>query len=148
MNSEKTPLTDLVLHSYRIGIDPSLVQGADIIFEITESKEDLNQIEKLELRVETKRLNFLQDISDFLRIHSECNLDFQMETADLHSLNLKNIRIDVYILDKMMEIMIPEKNQIIFENYKLKSGVQGLMTLISILGLVEKRIGTKEIIYD
>jgi ribulose-5-phosphate 4-epimerase/fuculose-1-phosphate aldolase len=28
MNSEKTPLTDLVLHSYRIGIDPSLVQGA------------------------------------------------------------------------------------------------------------------------
>jgi hypothetical protein len=71
-----------------------------------------------------------------------------MKTADLHSLNLKNIRIDLYILDKMMEILIPEKNQIIFENYKLKSGVQGLMTLISILGLVEKRIGTKEIIYD
>jgi uridine kinase len=121
---------------------------ADIIFEITQSNEDLNQIENLELRVETKRLNFLQDIAHFLRIHTECNLDFKMKTADIHSLNLRNIRIDLYILDKMMEIMLPEKNQIIFENYGLKSGVQGLMTLISILGLAEKRIGTKEIIYD
>jgi hypothetical protein len=44
--------------------------------------------------------------------------------------------------------MVPEKNQVFFENYKINQGLQGIMTLITILGLVEKRLGTREVIYD
>lgn len=119
---------------------------ADIIFNITEI--DLDQLSDAELKVETRDLNFLNDLSHHLRVYTDCDIEFKVETTHIQKLNLTRLNVQSEILDAIFNLMVPEKNQVFFENYKLNEGLQGIMTLITILGLVEKRLGPREVIYD
>jgi uridine kinase len=121
---------------------------ADIIFNITEINSDLDQLSDVELKVETRDLNFLNDLSHHLRVYSDCDIEFQVETTHIQKLTLTSLNVESDILDAILNFMVPEKNQVFFENYKLNQGLQGIMTLITILGLVEKRLGPREVIYD
>jgi len=51
-------------------------------------------------------------------------------------------------LDKIYEIMVPEKKQIFYEDSKIIPDLQGIMTLVTILGVVEKRLGAREITHE
>ena len=126
----------------------SQINLADVVFNLREINPEGERMRELELKVETNGLNFLQDLVNLLRIHTTCNLDFQMPTSHNHKLVIKNVEIEIELLDKIIDILIPGKDQLFLSNYKLKSGIQGLMVLICILGIVEKRIGTKEITYE
>jgi hypothetical protein len=121
---------------------------ADIVFETKEINPHEENIGELELKVETHGLNFLQDLSYYLRLYTSCDLDFQMATTHTHKLILKNFKVEIEVLDKIYGILVPGKDQMFYENYKLTPGLQGVMTLVSILGLSEKRVGTKEITHD
>ena len=121
---------------------------ADIIFNITEINSDLDQLSEAELKVETRDLNFLNELSHHLRVYSDCDIEFQVETTHIHKLTLTRLNVESDILDAVFNLMVPEKNQVFFENYKLNQGLQGIMTLITILGLVEKRLGIREVVYD
>jgi uridine kinase len=126
----------------------SQAKKADIIFNITEINSDLEELHDAELKVETHDLNFLNDLSHHLRIYTDCDIEFQVETTHIQTLTLRRLNVESGILEEIFNFMVPEKNQVFFENYKLKQGLQGIMTLITILGVVEKRLGPREIIND
>jgi uridine kinase len=121
---------------------------ADIVFNISGINLDSDELSDAKLNVETRDLNFLNDLSHHLRVYSDCDIEFQVETTHIHKLTLTRLNVESDILDGVFNLMVPEKNQVFFENYKINQGLQGIMTLITILGLVEKRLGTREVIYD
>jgi hypothetical protein len=121
---------------------------ADIVFNISEINLDSDELSDAKLNVETRDLNFLNDLSHHLRVYSDCDIEFQVETTHIQKLTLTRLNVESDILDGVFNLMVPEKNQVFFENYKINQGLQGIMTLITILGLVEKRLGTREVIYD
>ena len=122
--------------------------NADLVLRINEVNPEADKIRDLELEVETHGLNFLQDLNYYVKLYSFCDLEFQMDNSFNQKLIFKTTKIETEILDKIYEIMVPEKKQIFYEDYKITPGLQGIMTLVTILGLVEKRIGAREIIHE
>ena len=119
------------------------IENAEILFHMRRVN---SKISDLELEVQTIGLNILDDIHKLLRIHTRCNLDFKMNTAQKHTLIVNDLHIEQKDLFQILNLLIPNLKQLQGEHYKLKSGFQGLMTVISILGLVDKRIGIKEVL--
>ncbi len=121
---------------------------ADLIFKVNEVNPETDKIGDLELEVETRGLNFLQDLNYYMKIYSFCDLEFQMDNTINQKLIFKTNNIDPDTLDKIYEIMVPEKKQIFSEKSKITAGLQGIMTLVTILGVIEKRIGAREITHE
>jgi hypothetical protein len=126
----------------------SQVKNADLVFKINEVNPEIDEIGDLVLEVETRGLNFLQDLNYYIKLYSDCDSDFEMYNTINQKLILKTNNIGSDVLYKMYEAMVPEKNQIFYEKSKITPNLQGIMTLATILGVVEKRIGTREIIHE
>ncbi len=122
--------------------------NADILFELREIDSSTNDIGDLELAIETRGFYFLQDLTYLLRMHTKCKLHFEMVTNTSHKLLLRNAEVDVKIVEQIMELLVPGGDQLLSSDYKLKSDIEGLMLLVTVLGVVEKRIGTKEVSYE
>jgi uridine kinase len=126
----------------------SQIKYADLIFKISEVNSEIDEIGDLVLEVESYGLNFLQDLGYFIKLYSFCDLEFQAENAVSQKIIFKTNNIEPDVLNKIYEIMVPDKKQIFYEKSKITPDLQGIMTLVTILGVVEKRIGTREIIHE
>jgi uridine kinase len=126
----------------------SQIKYADLIFKINELNPEIDKIGDLVLEVETYGLNFLQDLDYYIKLYSFCDLEFQMENTVSQKLIFKTNNIETDILDKIYEIMVPERKQIFHAKSKITPNLQGIMTLVTILGVVEKRIGARGIRHE
>jgi hypothetical protein len=109
---------------------------------------EIDEIGDLVLEVESYGLNFLQDLGYFIKLYSFCDLEFQAENAVSQKLIFKTNNIEPDVLNKIYEIMVPDKKQIFYEKSRIIPDLQGIMTLVTILGVVEKRIGAREIVHE
>jgi uridine kinase len=124
------------------------IKNADLVFKINEVNPEIDEISDLVLEVETHGLNFLQDLNYYVKLYSFCDLEFQMYNTINQKLIFKTNNIGIDALDKIYKIMVPEKNQLFNEKSKITPDLQGIITLVTILGVVEKRIGATEIKHE
>jgi uridine kinase len=126
----------------------SQIKNADLVFNINEVNPEIDEVGDLVLEVETQGLNFLQDLNYYVKLYSFCDLEFQMYNTINQKLIFKTNNIGIDALDKIYKIMVPQKNQLFNEKSKITPDLQGIITLVTILGVVEKRIGATEIKHE
>ena len=126
----------------------SQLKNADLVFKINEVNPEIDKVGDLDLEVETHGLNFLQDLNYYMKLYSSCDLEFQMDNTVNQKLVFRTTNIDADSLDRIYEIMVPERKQIFYEDSKITPDLRGIMTLVAILGVVEKRIGAREITHE